>query len=43
MRKQNWPDGTLGIYVITRNDPHPGYDEASGFVKPRSTRSRRAC
>ena len=32
MSKQNWPDGTLGIYVITRNDPRPGYDEASGFV-----------
>jgi len=27
-----WPDGTLGIYVITRNDPYPGYDEAAGFV-----------
>lgn len=27
-----WPDGTLGIYVITRTDPHPGYDEAFGFV-----------
>jgi len=32
MDKQNWPDGTLGIYAITRNDPHPGYDEAFGFV-----------
>jgi hypothetical protein len=27
-----WPDGTLGIYVITRNDPDPDYDEVSGFV-----------
>jgi hypothetical protein len=26
----SWPDGTLGIYVITRGDA--GYGEAAGFV-----------
>ena len=33
MSKQDiWPDGTLGIYLITRNEPHPAYDVAFGFV-----------
>lgn len=26
-----WPDGTLGIYLITRKDG-TSYDEAAGFV-----------
>ena len=32
MGLDSWPDGTLGIYVITRSLPHSGYDEAFGFV-----------
>ena len=29
---QNWPDGTLGIYLIRRDAEKADYDEAWGFV-----------
>ena len=32
MPNRNWPDDTLGIYLIKRDEEKASYDEAWGFV-----------